>query len=150
MRRLTVLFLSVLVAVVPVFAASKLYVSVQNAELKKSPSYFAKTVSNIAYGTQVSVLKKDGKWTQIKSGSKTGWISSSSLTKKKIVASSSKANASAKEISLAGKGFTQEIENSYKNSSGTDYAAVDRIETITVPASKEANFLIEGSLNNGD
>ena len=73
-----------------------------------------------------------GKWTQVKSGSSTGWIASSSLTKKKITASSSKANASAKEISLAGKGFTQEIENSYKNSSGTDYASVDKIETITV------------------
>ena len=150
MRRLTVLFLSVMVAVLPVFAASKLYVAVQNAELKNSPSYFAKTVTTVDYGTQVSVVKTDGKWTQVKSGSSTGWIATSSLTKKKITASSSKANASAKEISLAGKGFTQEIENSYKNSSGTDYASVDKIETITVPTSQEANFLIEGSLNKGE
>ena len=139
-----------MVAVLPIFAASKLYVSVQNAELKNSPSYFAKTVATVSYGEQVTVLKKDGKWTQVKSGSSTGWIATSGLTKKKISASSSKANASAKEISLAGKGFTQEIENSYKNSSGTDYAAVDRIETITVPASKEANFLQEGALNKGE
>ena len=85
MRRLTVLFLSVMVAVLPVFAASKLYVAVQNAELKNSPSYFAKTVTTVDYGTQVSVVKTDGKWTQVKSGSSTGWIATSSL----VIATSS-------------------------------------------------------------
>lgn len=149
MRRLTVLFLSAMVALVPVFAKSTQYVSVQNAQLKDSPSYFAKTVTAVNYGSAVTVLSTKGKWSQVQSGAKKGWIASSSLTKKKISASAS-ANASQKEISLAGKGFTQEIENTYKKTSGADYTSVDKVEKNNVTPAQEQEFITEGALNKGD
>lgn len=150
MKRFLVAFLVLLVALLPALAASSIqYVSVQKLTVKKSPSFFSSSVTTLAYGSQVTVVASKGKWSQVKSGNTTGWVNSASLTKKKI-ASSGSANASAKEISLAGKGFSQEIENEYKKSSGTDYASVDKMEKLSVSDSAEKSFLSEGSLKMGD
>jgi len=139
-----------MVALLPVLAASSIqYVSVQKLQLKKSPSYFSGSLASLAYGSQVTVISSKGKWSQVKSGNKTGWVKKASLTKKKI-SSAGSANASAKEISLAGKGFSQEIENEYKKSSGADYSSVDKMEKLSISDSQEKAFLQEGSLYMGD
>jgi hypothetical protein len=64
------------------------------------------------------------------------------------VASGSSATAS--EIALAGKGFSQEVEDSYKTSGTLNYDDVDKTEAITVSIDDLYVFVTEGRLNTGE
>jgi hypothetical protein len=72
----------------------------------------------------------------------------SNLSTRRIVASGSGATAS--EIALAGKGFSQEVEDSYKTSGELNYADVDRTEAIVIPIDDLYKFVTEGHLNTGE
>ena len=130
-----------------------LYVSVKTAAVKSGTGSFSSTVTNVEYGDVVTVLKPGDKTTQIKlSNGKTGYISTGSLTKKKIVKSSngSTVKASTKEIALAGKGFTAQSESAYKTqNSNLDFSKVDEIEKVSVSVSELQTFIKDGSLKDG-
>jgi hypothetical protein len=54
---------------------------------------------------------------------------------------------SSDEVALAGKGFTPEVENSYRaQHPEMNFAQVDRIESITVSPAKLQAFIKEGDL----
>jgi len=129
-------------------AGSTRYVSVQNAALKDSNGFFAKDVGKLALGDAVSLVSDDGKWSQIRAGNLTGWVSSSSLSTRRVVPSSS-SNITANEVALAGKGFSPATETEYKKS-GLDFSLVDAMERTTVPASDLLNFVNEGRLARGE
>ena len=130
-----------------------LYVSVKSAAVKSGSGSFSSTVANVGYGDVVTVIKAGDKNTQIKlSDGKTGWVSTGSLTKKKIVKSSngSTVKASTKEIALAGKGFSAQSETAYKTQNSTlDFSKVDEIEKITVSDSVLQDFIADGNLKDG-
>ncbi len=143
-----------------IFAASfkngaQVYVSVKSASLRQTTGIFAKKTGLVSYGESCIVLQSKGKKTQIqlKNNPKIiGWISNGSLTSRKIVASASgsKVSASADEIALAGKGFSEEAENAYKAANkNLDFKTVDAIEKITVSEAELSNFAAEGKLNGG-
>lgn len=134
MKRLVVLGLSVFLSTVAIFAASgeKRYVCVQNLSVKSSTGIFASTIEKIKYGDEVILIEEKGKYSKIETASKkTGWVATSSLTKKKIIQNSN-VTASQEEIALAGKGFSAEIESEYKLSGNYNYEAVDELEKNTV------------------
>jgi uncharacterized protein YgiM (DUF1202 family) len=135
-----------------------LFVSTRTAELKSSTGFFADTLATLEYGDQVTVLQENGRWTEVrlvKQGSISGWIQSGSLTSKRIVntggsAISAAASASANELALAGKGFSEEVENSYKQSYGLDYTAIDVMESQEISRDELYQFLVEGHLRTGE
>jgi uncharacterized protein YgiM (DUF1202 family) len=133
-------------------AGDTLYVNVNSAALKSSTGFFASTTGTVKYGDQVKVVAVNNKWLQVRtSANVTGWIASSSLTTKKISAQGSAANASAREIALAGKGFSPEVEAEYKKDGGQiDYAAVDAMEKVTVSDKELLAFIEEGHLAKGE
>lgn len=129
-----------------------LYVSVKTSELKSSSGRFSSKVADVNYGDCVTVLESDDKSTQVKLANGTsGWISTGSLTKKKIVKSNgSNVKASTKEIALAGKGFSAESEKAYRaDNSKLDYSKVDAMEKISVSEKDLKNFVKDGQLNDG-
>ena len=129
------------------------YVNVKSADLKASTGAFASTTGTVKYGDEVKVLALNGNWAQVKTtaGNKTGWIAKTSLTSKKIVAQGAGANASAKEIALAGKGFSPEIEAEYKKEGGEiNYQAVDDMEKIVITEKDLLAFITEGHLSKGE
>lgn len=133
---------------IPIFAfsadAKKMYVNVENANMMEKSSAFAKIISTIKYGDCVYVLRESGKWSFIKDEKKIeGWTLTSNLTKRKVAKGSS---ANAKEISLAGKGFSAEAEGIYSKSGNGNYALVDKVERKTVTLNEVKNFMIEGNL----
>lgn len=142
-----------------VFAASfkkgdTLYVSAKSSTLKSGTGAFSKTVDNVSYGEMVKVLSVKGSKVEVEkqSGSKSsGWMAAGSLTKKKIVASGSKVTASADELALAGKGFSEEAENAYRASNANlDFDAVDAIESIVIPEEEMKSFISEGHLSGAE
>jgi SH3-like domain-containing protein len=126
-----------------------LYVAIKSAALKSSTGFFAGTRATLKLGDSVTVLQEKGKWVEVRAQAGSGWIASSSLTSKRIIASGA-TSASAGEIALAGKGFNQEVENAYKQSGTLNYAAIDAIEAQTTPADVLQRFLEEGRLAMGD
>ena len=155
MKRLvfTVLFCLSTAALFAQKAGDTNYVNVNSADLKSSTGFFASSAGTVKYADEVKVLAVNGKWTQVQTsaGNKTGWIATSSLTSKRLSAQGSAANASAKEIALAGKGFSPEVESEYKKAGGKiDYNAVDEMEKAVVPEKDLLNFIEEGRLAKGE
>jgi len=139
-------------AAAQVSAGGTLYVAVKNVALKSSTGFFASTKGTLAYGAGVTVLRVNGKFVEVRSAansSLTGWTASANLSTKRVV-SETASTVTAKEAALAGKGFNQEVENSYKSKQGVNYADVDKTEAITVSEADLRRFLEEGRLSMGD
>jgi hypothetical protein len=129
-----------------------MYVTAKALEVKSSTAFFSETLGTLSYGAAVSVLKEYGKWVEIKSSDPpviSGWVAAASLTTKRIITSSS-TSASANELALAGKGFSQEVENAYRQSGTLNYAAIDEMEAIAIPQGQLSAFLQEGRLARGE
>jgi uncharacterized protein YgiM (DUF1202 family) len=140
-------------AAAQVSVGGTLYVAVRTVTLKSGTGFFAGNKGTLNYGDRVTVIRVDGKFAEVRSAansSLTGWTATANLSAKQVVAGSS-STASAKEVALAGKGFSQEVENSYKNQKNNiNYADVDRTEAITISEDELKKFLEEGRLRMGD
>jgi len=152
----SVLILVLLLMAAPLFAAGKnkvpstVWVSVENASLKEKPGRFGKDVTEVSYGDKLEVTSANGDWYKVSTlYGETGWIPRSSVGTKKIVVGH-QADADAKEISLAGKGFTQEVEDVYKQEHDLDFTRVDDMERLTVTDEELQQFLADGKLEQGE
>ena len=123
------------------------YVAVQTTVVKDSSGFFAKDTGSLSLGDSVTVIREDGKWTNIRAGNLTGWVASSSLSARRVVTSNAAVTAS--EVALAGKGFSPDMEMEYRKT-GLDYSTVDSMEQITVPAGDLLRFINEGRLAKGE
>ncbi|MCL2211547.1 MAG: hypothetical protein FWB95_06470 [Treponema sp.] len=155
-RFLTILCLTLFVtgfAAAQVRVGGTLYVSVKTISLKAGTGFFSGTKGTLNLGDQVTVIQISGKNVEVRSvrnTSLTGWTSSGNFTTKQIVTGTS-STATAKEVALAGKGFNQDVEQSYRNQQrNLNYADVDRVETITVSETDLKRFLDEGRLKTGE
>jgi len=130
-----------------------LYTATKSLELKASTGFFAKTNGKLAYGDQVTVLQVNGKWVEVRSvsnSSVSGWSAAANFSARRISSTGSSGTASASEVALAGKGFNQEVESSYRSNNQLNYADVDKTEAITVPMEELRKFLTEGDLSTGE
>ena len=140
-------------AAAQVSGGSTAYVTAKTLKVKSSTGFFAGARGTLSYGTQVTVLRVNGKWAEIRSAgspSITGWVASSNLTTRRISASGGGTSASASEIALAGKGFNEEVENAYKAGGHLNYADVDKTETLQVSQEDLYQFVTEGHLAAGE
>jgi hypothetical protein len=129
-----------------------LYVAVKTVTLKSSTGFFASNKGTLSYGDRVTVLQINGKFAEVRSAANTslsGWTPSANLSARQIV-SGNTATVSARETAMAGKGFNQEVEDTYKRQGNLNYADVDRVEAITVSETNLKRFLEEGRLSMGD
>ncbi len=151
-KRLFIAVLAASIAVSAFAAGASRYVSVQSLAIKEKSSNTSKTIATVSYGDELTLIKESGKWTQVSpkaSPSVKGWVSSSALSKRKIVAGKS-VKTDANEISLAGKGFAEGFENRDASSWDTDNAAVDIIEGNTVSDAERQAFIKEGKLKEAE
>lgn len=151
MKKKLVVFLIFINACFLLFGASNTrWVSVHESSLKSGTGWFSSTIGNVYYGEKVEIIDENGKWAKIQLSTDsaiTGWVTNSSLTTKKITSNESeRVSADAKELSLAGKGFTEEIENEYKKDSKLAYAEIDDIEKIVIKNDELYEFFVAGNL----
>jgi hypothetical protein len=150
MRRFLLLFAVIFHIGVPVFSQNMgiiRYISVLKASVKESTGFFAGELGTLSLGNEVTLISESGKWSQIRSGELKGWVTTTSLSARRIVTSGT--NATTSEISLAGKGFSPEMEMEYRKT-GPDYSMVDFMETITIPREELLGFITEGALARGE
>ena len=145
-------FVAAAFASAQVVSGGTLYVAVKTLNLKSSTGFFASNRGTLNYGDRVTVLQVSGKYVEVRStanSSLIGWSVSANLSAKQIISGNTNV-ASASEIALAGKGFNQEVEDSYKKTGTMNYADVDRTEAITVQETTLRLFLEDGRLAMGD
>lgn len=148
-QKLFIFFILLLVNSLSAFAQEYVYVSVEKTDLKNGIGFFAEKVAQINYGTRLIILEntiKD-KWIKVaeyKNQEVFGWILSANVTKRKVVNLIDKTQTSSKELSLAGKGFSEG-----KISSGTvNYKDLDLIENYASIIKNEEllKFIQDGKL----
>ncbi|MCL2806447.1 MAG: hypothetical protein FWD26_10960 [Treponema sp.] len=149
------LFLALIVtgfAAAQVSRGGTLYVAVKTVDLKSSTGFFASNRGRLNYGDRVTVISVSGRFVEVRSAansSVTGWTPSANMSVRQVV-SGTTSTATASEVALAGKGFNQEVEQSYRAQQNLNYADVDRVEAVTVDLNALRRFLEEGRLSMGD
>lgn len=136
------------------FAASfekgaRVYVADKSAKVKSSTSFFASTVTTVAYGDVCTVLESKSSKTQVQVNGKTGWISNSSLTTKKID-SGDQILSSIDNLALAGKGLKAATEEDFtkagKKIKEDVKDATEKSKDAAKDAAKEAGDKAKSSL----
>ena len=129
--------------------------SVQQKEgkLREKPSFLGKILKSLSYGTKVSVENKQGAWFQVSVSGSKGWLHKSSLTEKEIVLNAGdkrvSSDVSDDELVLAGKGFSEQVEKSYRQENpAINFGLVDKMEAYSVNPDKLASFVKDGDLTN--
>ncbi len=155
MRRTRGLALAIVVlAAMCAWAAQQMNVQVKETQMRAKPSFLGASVAKLAYGAQVTVLEEKSPWIRVRgTGGREGWVHQSALTTKKVQLSAGGKNvatgAGNDELALAGKGFSAEVEETFKaGDEDLDYAWVDRMETWRVSA-EDAESLPGGGPGGG-
>ncbi len=132
--------------------AATMSVQVRNVQIRATPSFLGRVVAPLRYADRVEILGTRSAWMNVTGrGGQSGWVHGSALTKKKIEMASgtqdAQTGASDEEITLAGKGFTSDIETDFKaKHKNIDFSWVDRMEKSKVPPERVQAFLKEGGL----
>lgn len=150
-RRLTVILaLALTFCGVGALAARVMSVSVRDGQVRETPSFLGKIVGKAGYGQTVDVSDEQGDWARVSvSGGLSGWMHRSALTAGKLAlsgGSNTSGNVSGKELALAGKGFSAQVEADYRRSHGGDYAAIDAMERQRYTPAALLAFLSQGGL----
>lgn len=129
-------------------------VQVKVGELRATPSFLGKIVGRVAYGDRVAVMESRNPWIQVQAagvGAVSGWIHQSALTPDRIVLKAGGADvrqtASGDELALAGKGFNEQVEESFKaKNPKVDFTWIDKMETFAVSDDQMRIFLEQGEI----
>lgn len=137
-----------------ILLADTMSVQVKNTYMRTTPSFLGKKIIQLKYADAVSVNKEQNNWINVffPDKNKNGWIHSSALSNKRIVLKESTAStnqvASKSEIVMAGKGFSKEVEDEYKQQNKSlNYTLVDKIEKTAVSNTSLLKFAKNGSLH---
>ena len=127
-------------------------VQVGKAQVWQAPSVVAPVLASLAYKAKVLVLGSSEGWAdaqgwarvQVPGSTKVGYMFMSALTQRPVSSSAAEAavpGITASEIALAGKGFNDSVEESFRKSTHIDYAFVDAMEAYAYPPDEAAGFL---------
>ncbi len=139
-------------------SAQEFSVGKEIAHLKSKSSFLSKKIQKVKYGDKVLVTKTKGSWHQVeiqtKEGMTSGWLHKSEIGDKKLIlADIGKGEEVAKgqyseNVTLAGKGFSPEHEEAYKESNkDLDFKSVDRIIGFNATTNSVIKFAKDGKLN---
>lgn len=130
--------------------AATVTVLVQETKVRKRPQFFAPAVATAKLGDSFDATGPASGWYKTDSG----WLHESAVTAKKVrvdASASAGGGASAEEVTLAGKGFNAQVEQSYgAKHPEADFAGVGRMEERGVPDAEVLRFLRAGGLLAGE
>lgn len=144
-----------LLLVLPVAGSTapvRMNVQVQSGQIRMTPTFLGKVLGTVSYGVPVAILQAKGDWMQVKSAQgQVGWMHKSALTSKRVSMTAgnatAKSAASSDELALAGKGFNSDVEREFKaKNKNLNFAAVDRMEKLKIPATEMQTFLQAGAV----
>ena len=153
-RRLLSFFLIVVMGVVSLSsqavdppALGLMTVHVAKTQIRAKPSVIGEILATVAYREQVLVYESGDGWAKVAVPGSTryGYMFLSALTARTISpvdAGEAASGISGSEIALAGKGFNESLEESYKQNAHIDFSWVDRMESYDYPSEALVGFLV--------
>lgn len=131
--------------------AEQVWVQVRDSKVRNQPQFYAPSVASVRYGDRLSKLGDDRGWASVTLGSTRGYIPVSAISRQQIVLSArdvSKVQADSSDVVLAGKGFSKEIEQSFKRKdTSARFDLVDRVEgSARVSSQDVVQFTQKGGL----
>lgn len=122
-------------------------IQVKEVKIKQNPSFLAKTIKTLNYGDAIEIRSTSGAWHQLSDGY---WVHDSAITERGSFTPSgthAPENVSDKELVLAGKGFDQATEQSYRKAHpGLPFDKVNYLESFGVEDAHLAKFIAIGKL----
>ncbi|MFW6213440.1 MAG: hypothetical protein ACOC8L_11125, partial [Spirochaetota bacterium] len=122
-------------------------VSVQEGQLRTSPSFLGSIEEILQYGELVLLVEAGESWSRITFGDGTveGWMHNSALEPPASLNLEGEAigtsGTTSREIALAGRGFNEQVESEYEDQAQLDFSMVDEMETYLLPTAELAEFL---------
>ena len=127
-----------------------------NQSLYPDPDFAGTPIAPVPQGAEVTVQQQAGDWYKVEYQGQSGWLNRQAFP---APAAGSKFNlpgmlfgapvkeTSSDEAALAGKGFTPEVESSYRQKHPeAKFAEVDKVEAYRVDPAKLQAFIQEGGL----
>ena len=131
-------------------AAETVRVTTRENAVRSECRFFAPVKLKVGLGDRLTVNGHKGDWLQVSAKGVNGCIHKSAVEDRNFTSSgrgASAGTASSDEVSLAGKGFNPQVEDSYKKSNkDLNYAAVDEIVRIQVGEKGLESFVRQGGL----
>lgn len=121
-------------------------VQVARTQIRARPSVIAPILATVEYREKVLVYESGEGWAKVAVPGSTryGFMFLSALTAKTISpadAGDAASGISGTEIALAGKGFNESLEESYKQNAHVDFSWVDRMESYDYASKALVEFL---------
>jgi len=151
-KRTFVLFGALLIVLLAMAADTVVVVKIQTTAIRQNPQFFAPALLTLKTGDKLTKVGESNGWIQVKTPSGiVGWIHSSAVEvpKLNLLAANDpmKTQAKASEVALAGKGFNQQVEDSYKTKHAElNFALVDRMLQVKIASNQIEAFLRQGRL----
>jgi hypothetical protein len=139
--------------------AEVLKVTRSDQSLYPDPDFSSTPIAPVPVGAAVNVERQAGDWYKVDYQGKTGWIhrqafpapaaaGGAQFSLPGLLFGAPVKQTSSDEVALAGKGFTPEVESSYRSKHPEmNFAQVDKIESFRVAPAKLQAFIKEGDLN---
>jgi len=150
MKKTTFFIVLILLLTFSAAIAAQYKVITREAPIRKDKKFFAPVVTRLPYGTTVQDQVRQGDWLRVSYKGKTGWIHISAVQAQTVQLSrSGKAReTTGYEVALAGKGFTPEVEKSFRGQNPKlQYGLVDQIQAYKIDDAQLQAFIREGNLN---
>jgi hypothetical protein len=129
---------------------ARLRVEVKEGQLRQSPSFLGRIVARVPFGTPVGVVREQGAWVEVSAGQDHGWLHATALQGGGSALSAGGAvgsSATSDEVALAGKGFDQAVEDTFRRQNPTlEFKVIDRMASFQVTPEEMRLFLSQGEL----
>lgn len=149
-RFLPAVIAAILVAGVAAAATQTVTVIVRKAAIRRDRQFYAPTLSEGRLGDSFTVQAREKGWVKVATASGEGWLHETSVTEKKVAASSAGpagGKVDDRDVANASKGFNPQVESAYRKKNPTaNFAAVDRMEKLGASDSAVESFVREGSI----
>ena len=148
---------AVLFAATAAIAAPKIgdaiTIRVMSAKVMATPKFISQAAGTVSRGDHLVVREVQGDWYRV-DGSAAGWIHKTNVTAGTVQLSSDMGNASGgasrDELELAGRGFSEQVEQQYRSQNPTlDFSHIDHIQKLNVDPAQLQAFVTEGGLAGG-
>ena len=135
--------------------AETLKVERPDMQLYEGPNFGSTSLGPVPVGAEVDVLSRSGDWVEVNYQGKKGWLHKLAFPQAKgrgfklpgLITGGPVQETKSDEVALAGKGFTPEVEASYRQKNPSlNYAQVDEVERFQVSPTQLAAFIKEGGL----
>jgi hypothetical protein len=153
---LALLALALLLSGPGVARGETMKVTQPNQSLYPDPDFAGTPIAPVPVGAEVNVQQQTGDWYKVEYQGKSGWLNrqafpapatGSKFSLPGMLFGAPVKETSSDEAALAGKGFTPEVESSYRQKHPEmKFAEVDKVEANRVDPAKLQAFITEGGL----